>query len=199
MTSKRSNIFEVIFGRSHLKWDAYWQLFAWMCDPTEGHGIGNAFIAGLTQVAFGEPLEPVSQKIEFKLKVEGHKGGKWPDFAVGHPDLKAPTHIILMDDVGLCSRGSSKKLNNLQTYIEAGSKSFTNAKLRLIVITDARSLDDLCALKARLGDELQDHSAATGWKLLPLHLTAEWVSGVISRQSQTPLAEYCDWAASLGR
>src|SRR5207244_7831382 len=99
-----------------LTWHALWRFIGWLCDPAEGHGLRESFIGSLMTFAFGRPLSPTRLKREFRLEDPTIVGGKWPDLVIGTPDLAAPSHLVLMDDVDRKRLGDARKVNNLRTY-----------------------------------------------------------------------------------
>ena len=195
-----TNIFETLLGRDDLTWHALWRFLAWLCEPAEGHGLHESFNASLMTFTFGQPLSPARLKREFRLEDPTTPGGKWPDLAIGIPDLAAPSHLVLMDDVDRRRVGEARKLNNLKTYCGHAQTLFPEAWIRLLVLTNASSDTDVARLREALGAEVVDDRSRSGWKILPLRTTGEWVSGHLSKldnRMQILLSDYVAWTRSV--
>ena len=196
-----TNVFEATLRRKAVKWDAFWHLFEWLVDPNEGHGLGDSIRRQLLMFAFGEPFVSCIMRREYPVSRQTDGKGKWPDFALAVPSFAAPTHLIIMDDIGAAGSGKQEKLKNLSTYISLAQKANPQAKIRAVVVTDAPAGKRLAsAVYEALGEETVDFAAATGWKLLPLQTLGTWVRDAMqSRQEHLPekayfiLEEFAEW------
>ncbi len=194
------NIFEVIFRRRKLKWDALWNVLHWLCVPGEGHGLDRQFLDRLTRFAFGSPFScPCETKLEFRID-EGAARGRWPDLALGSPRLSAPDHLLLMDDLDQSRPGDNRKLSNLQSYLTHATKRFPRSQVRLLVVTDGTDRSRFSRLYEQLGAEAKP-GELRGWRLLKLRTVGEWVDAIRGDQSlerQTVLRQFVEWTRMLG-
>jgi hypothetical protein len=95
------------------------------------------------------------------------------------PDFESATHLILMDDVDRRSPGGKRKLENLLSY----GSHFPSARVRAIVLTNARDGSTMRKLHASLGAEAEDYMAVDGWKRLPICAVGTWVDNAIQSNS----------------
>lgn len=195
-----TNVFEALWGRDDITWHALWRFLDWLCDPDEGHGLGEAFLGALTAFAFGRALAPAKIKREFRFDDAAVAGGKWPDLVIGTPDLAAPSHVLLMDDVDRRRSGDSRKLTNLATYLSHARARFPAAAIRLLVLSNASDGRLLERLRHALGPEVANDSELVGWKLLPLQVTGQWLSTHLADsniQARPALADYVAWTTTV--
>jgi hypothetical protein len=198
---KDGNVFEACLGRSALKWDAFWHLFEWLLTPEEGHGLGPSIQLRLIEFAFGTSEATCVVKREFPVSGQMDGKGKWVDLALGIPTLVSPTHLIIMDDVGVAHAGDMRKLKNLTEYMSLSKQSHPNAQLRTVVVTNAPNGAKLAsAVYKALGEEALEYAALTGWRLLSLHTIGSWVKeSAINRQESLSiktkyiLEDFVEW------
>ncbi len=195
-----TNVFQALWGRDDITWHALWRFLDWLCDPDEGHGLCESFLGALTTFAFGRPLSPAKIKREFKFDDAAVAGGKWPDLVIGAPDLAAPSHFLLMDDVDRRRSGDSRKLSNLATYLRHARVRFPAAVIRLLVLSNASDGRLLERLRRALGPEVADDRQLVGWKVLPLQLTGQWLGAHVGRshiEARQALEDYVAWTAMV--
>lgn len=200
-----TNLFEAILGREQIKWDAWWHLFEWLLEPSQGHGLDNHVLTKLNSYIFGRTLPKFEIKREFQVSKVRDGRGKWVDLAVAMPSLDEPTHIMVMDDVDRRSPGGKRKLENLIAYKALTRERYPFATIRVVVVTNANDITALEKTREHLGPEVDDYFASDGWRLLPLCLIGSWIS---SAQQPVPvdenankmslfLRDFAIWTASL--
>jgi hypothetical protein len=195
------NVVEAILGRKAVKWDAFWHLFEWLLDSNQAHGLAESIRCQLLTFAFGESYANCVAKREYEVSGQKNGKGKFADFALAIPSLNKPDHLALMDDIGAAASGNKRKLNNLLEYAARSRTSHPNARIRVIVVTDAKDGKELAAaVYTLLKDEAVDFVATDGWKLLPLQTIGAWIRDAmmqrqehLSEKAKFGLQEIAEW------
>lgn len=200
-----TNVFEAVLGSRAIKWDAFWRFFAWLLDPDEGHGLGVSVRSKLLESIFGEKLTDCRAHREFPISRQTDGKGRWADFALAIPNFEKPTHLILMDDIGVAGSGGQRKLLNLLEYLSLAKRAHPDAKIRVVAVSDARISSDLAAtVYTVLGDEAVEFGLLAGWKLLPLSTIGSWIGEILeARATNSPdkmefvLRDFIEWCQQL--
>ena len=183
-----------------MKWDAFWHLFEWLLDSKQFHGLAEAIRSQLLTFAFGEFGAACVAKREYEVSGLKNGKGKFADYALAVPSFDNPERLLLMDDIGAVNSGSRRKLDNLLEYVRCSRTAHPNARIRLVVVTDARDRKELAAtVYTLLKDEAVDFVAPDGWKLLPIQMLGTWIRTAMREQEHLSeklrfgLEEIAEW------
>jgi hypothetical protein len=184
-----------------MKWDAFWHLFEWLLTPEEGHGLDARIRLRLIEFAFGTSEAACVVKREYPVSGQMDGKGKWIDLALGIPTLVSPTHLIIMDDIGVAHSGDMRKLKNLIQYMSLSKQLHPNAQVRTVVVTNAPEGARLSsAVYKALGEEALEYASLTGWRLLSMHTIGCWVKESaftrqesLSTKTKYVLQDFVDW------
>lgn len=194
------NVVTAILGRRDgaIKWDATWNLLAWLFDPDQGHGLGATLLSRFATEVFDQPFDLCELRTEVNLGPEEGGTDKWPDLVLWFPSEKGATHVVVMDDVDVRSPGSTRKLLNLAAYGRVAQAKHPAATVRVVVITNAADAAGIAkvsgVLEQRIGTEAP-------WKLIPLQTIGHWVAAAMDATSPDPkmeafLSDMVEWSGA---
>jgi len=186
-----TNIFEVVIGRDQLRWDAVWRVIEWLAEPAEGHALERQFQAKLSEFCLGTAAEPIAIEVEYYLGKDADDRSRHPDLVVAHPDLRKPKSIALIDDLGVCSPNSMRKIRNLLVYAEMSASKFPNADRRIVVITDTTQVEKF----VKLNEAFASNTLAS-LSYLPLQVIGSWISEM-GRPKERIVEDFVEWSTSL--
>ena len=185
------NVFEIVIGRGTLKWDAVWRMIDWLADPSEGHGLKDAFRDLLAKHCLGSEFDQVEITVEYLLGNDETGKTRHPDMAIASPSLGSPSSIALIDDLAIRSPNNSRKIDNLVLYAKMAETKFPNARKRIVVITDTTSTEKFTKLPRKF-EEVKFVELV----FLPLQTIGSWID-----QLQVPkdhiVQDFAEWSLSL--
>lgn len=203
-----SNVFDAILGCQKIKWDATWNLLAWLLNPDEGHELGNAVTCLLSQHIFGAEAKTCDIRNEHNLGIAEDGRSRWADLTLCFPSKHEAASVAVLDDIDVRSPGSLRKLTNLRTYGILARRAYPTADVRVIAVTNAVREASLHRVRGiasrRLGAEAILHADGTRWHLLSLATIGVWVQSSLAATSTKSkvreiLQDFSEWANSLER
>jgi hypothetical protein len=200
-----TNVFEATLGVQKLKWDATWNVVAWLLDPQQGHGLGPAVTSRLSQHLFGVAETTCCLRAEHNLGT--HQGqSKWADLTICFPSSLAATRVAVFDDIDMRSPGAQRKLGNLRCYGELARVLHPHADVRVVALTNAAKAETVERIRTiaskHLGPEDGPPGNGCSWRLLPLVTLGTWVSEAVSevaalKKTASCLPDFVDWTRAL--
>lgn len=202
MMSSKSNLVELTLGMrsTKIKWDATWNLIAWLLEPSESHELTDAVLTGLTNRVFNQTLKKCKIVPELNIGSDEIGKSKWPDLTLFFPDPDRPTHIIVMDDVDLRHPGSTRKLINLREYGRIANTKYPGVSIGVVAVTNASQDVDIANVMKVLKTREELHGVP--WHLVPLCMIGEWAKA--AQPSDPPLPkfssfmnDFIEWTGAL--
>lgn len=183
-----SNLVELTLGirSKKIKWDATWNLIAWLLEPSESHGLKDAVLTGLTNQVFNQALKECTRVPELNIGSDDIGKSKWPDLTLFFPDRDRPTHIIVMYDVDLRHPGSTRKLINLREYGRIAKRIHPGATIGVVAVTNASQAEDIKHVMEVL--KTREELVGVPWHLVPLCTIGEWAKA--AQSSNLPLSKF---------
>lgn len=202
------NIVSTILGErsGRIKWDATWNLLAWLFDPRETHGLGDGVLKELAHQTMVGACAECTLRTEVNLGIGDDGKTKWPDLALFFPSEAEPVEVIVMDDVDVRRPRSSRKLANLLAYGQIAQLKYPSAIVKIVAITNAIEEAQIAtvrgALQGYFGAGNGVIPGTIAWHLVSLQVIGSWAATALRESVPDPkvevlIADFIAWSGAL--